>query len=359
MEQENDNLESLLSEVVEQAQSEQIVYIDIDELELNPKNFYGLRDIDTLAGLIAVSHLIEPLTVIKNSETDKYRIISGHRRYSAVKKLLEEGVYTERKLPCIVKKYVKVKIEQENGETIEFDEESVEMLNLIAANRGQREERTLEEKLQEIKYLEKFAKAIYHQKRRGSRGRFRNFFAEEVLNISAAQLKRMNMLSKLTDKVKAALDEKKISESVGLELSGLTEAEQDACLAKILSGRIMGTVEAIQRWKNRQKEKNDNDEKYYDSFEIIFKHDKLIYPEESDEILFNGTKYSQKEYVDAEKAAEAWFDKTIINFYEDLLTFLNQVAEEEKEKNKSEQYAARAEVVRSKLEEFKTVNGQK
>ena len=39
MEQENDNLESLLSEVVEQAQSEQIVYIDIDDLEENPKNF--------------------------------------------------------------------------------------------------------------------------------------------------------------------------------------------------------------------------------------------------------------------------------------------------------------------------------
>ena len=82
-EQENDNLESLLSEVVEQAQSEQIVYIDIDELEVNPKNFYGLRDIEVLAGLIAVSHLIEPLTVIKTTE-GRYRIISGHRRYAAV-----------------------------------------------------------------------------------------------------------------------------------------------------------------------------------------------------------------------------------------------------------------------------------
>ena len=39
MEQENDKLGNLLSEVVEQAQSEQIVYIDIDDLEENPKNF--------------------------------------------------------------------------------------------------------------------------------------------------------------------------------------------------------------------------------------------------------------------------------------------------------------------------------
>lgn len=83
MEQENDNLESLLSEVVEQAQSEQIVYIDIDELEENPKNFYGLRDIEVLAGLIAVSHLIESLTVIKATEGRyrKYRVTVVMQRY--------------------------------------------------------------------------------------------------------------------------------------------------------------------------------------------------------------------------------------------------------------------------------------
>ena len=151
MEQETDKLGNLLSEVVEQAQSEQIVYIDIDELEVNPKNFYGMCDIDALAGLIAVSHLIEPLTVIKNSENGKYRIISGHRRYVAVQKLLDEGDYTERKLPCIVKACGKIKIEQKNGEIIEFDEDAVEMLTLIASNRGQREERAVDEKLQEIK----------------------------------------------------------------------------------------------------------------------------------------------------------------------------------------------------------------
>lgn len=102
---ENCNLGSLLSEVTQSAENsnaEQIVYIDIAELESNPRNFYGLRDVDALAGLIAVSHLIEPLTVIKKGE-GKYRIVSGHRRKVAVERLLEEGVYSERKLPCIVK----------------------------------------------------------------------------------------------------------------------------------------------------------------------------------------------------------------------------------------------------------------
>lgn len=54
----------------------------------------------------------------------------------AVQKLLDDGVYDERKLPCIVKKCKKIQIEQEDGEIVEFDEEAVEMLNLIASNRG-------------------------------------------------------------------------------------------------------------------------------------------------------------------------------------------------------------------------------
>ena len=59
-------------------------------------------------------------------------------------------MYMERKLPCIVKAPEKISIEQDNGETVEFDEDAVNMLHLIASNRGQREERTVEEKLQEI-----------------------------------------------------------------------------------------------------------------------------------------------------------------------------------------------------------------
>lgn len=252
MKQHSGGLGSFLNEVTQTADkgegsqvAEQIVYIDIDELESNPRNFYGLRDVDALAGLIAVSHLVEPLTVSQKSD-GKYMIISGHRRRAAVQKLLDEGDYTERKLPCIIKTRGKIKIEQENGEIIEFDEDAVEMLNLIASNRGQREERTVDEKLQEVKYLETFAKAIYHQKNRGSRGRFRNFFAEEILNMSKSQLQRISAMEKLTDKVRAAVDDKTISESAALAMSNMTAEEQDACLEKIMSGEIRGTAQDIQ-----------------------------------------------------------------------------------------------------------------
>lgn len=122
MQERNGGLGTFLNEVTQVSekshQEEKIVYIDIDNLESNPKNFYGLRDVDALAGLISVSHLIEPLTVSAKGD-GKYTIISGHRRRAAVQKLLEDGIYSERNLPCIVKDCRKISIEQENGEIIE------------------------------------------------------------------------------------------------------------------------------------------------------------------------------------------------------------------------------------------------
>lgn len=256
MKENSGSLGSFLNAVAQNAENQQknsqIIYLDVDEIESNPQNFYGLRNIDELAGLIAVSHLIEPLTVTKISK-GRYKLISGHRRRAAVQKLLEEGIYTDRKLPCIVRTREKLAIEQENGETIEFDEDAVEMLNLIVSNRGQREERTIDEKIQEVKHLEGFARAIYHQKNNRRRGRFVNFFAEEVLNMSKSQLLRINALEKLTDNVRQAVDTNEISESAALEMSSMSKEDQEECLEKILTGEIKGTIQGIQKMKTPPK----------------------------------------------------------------------------------------------------------
>lgn len=388
MEQENDKLGNLLSEVIEQAQSEQIVYIDIDELEVNPKNFYGMRDIDALAGLIAVSHLIEPLTVIKNSENDKYRIISGHRRYAAVQKLLEDGVYTERKLPCIVKACGKIKIEQKNGEIIEFDEDAVEMLTLIASNRGQREERTVDEKLQEIKYLESFARAIYNQKCRGIRGRFRDFFAEEILNISKSQLQRINSLEKLTESVKTAVGEKKLSETAAMEMASMTAEEQEACLEKIITGEIKGTVQDIQNFKSSKEQIEESVPEDFEGNNEVDREESLIedIPSESESLTQEDTAESERveakltypknllpetksspsenssvdkiidvpeEFDDPQKEAEDWIYQEEVIFYEAKHNTAKRMSEVETNELKSAQWGIRASVARYKLEELK------
>lgn len=379
MKQHRGGLGRFLNEVTqttEKSNSEQIVYIDIDNLETNPRNFYGLRDVEALAGLIAVSHLVEPLTVSRKSD-GKYMIISGHRRRAAVQKLLDEGDYTERKLPCIIKTRGKIKIEQENGEVVEFDEDAVEMLNLIASNRGQREERTVDEKLQEVKYLETFAKAIYHQKNRGSRGRFRNFFAEEILNMSKSQLQRISAMEKLTDKVRTAIDDKTISESAALAMSNMTAEEQVACLEKIMSGKIRGTAQDIQSLgvskiveEDLQSESIDSDlESNSEEFALEENSAELVSEEVTSESglteeLAQSQEINLPLLIDVpekletlKREAKEWFYQERLMAYEAIYAKAKRISEE-KYGLESAQWGIRASVARYNIEELKLCHGE-
>lgn len=98
---------------------------------------------------------------------------------------------------------------------------AVEMLTLIASNRGQREERTIDEKLQEVKYLESFArveKNLRHEQTRTA------CFAVALEKAIQAQNFRRHL-------------GKKIQRIIGYEESG-KEIEQIACeLASAPSSR--------------------------------------------------------------------------------------------------------------------------
>lgn len=332
-------------------------------------------------------------------------IISGHRRRAAVQKLLDEGIYTERKLPCIIKTHGKIAIEQENGEVVEFDEDAVEMLNLIASNRGQREERTIDEKLQEVKYLESFAKAIYHQKNRGKRGRFRSFFAEEILNMSKSQLQRINAMEKLTDKVKTAIDEKIISESAALAMANMTAEEQDACVEKIMSGEIRGTAQDIQNLSvskvveevedslssenvvsnlensssgvvveevlaESALEENTSPAKSTmastsEEIEVI-KESEIEQNQNQNVSVFLGNEKPQsvksaigklidvpEEFDDPQKEAKEWFYQERLAFYEIVYREAKRLSEEEDDELKAAQWGIRASVTRYNIEELK------
>lgn len=255
------------------------------------------------------------------------------------------------------------------------------MLNLIASNRGQREERTLDEKLQEVRYLEKFAKAIYNQKDRGKRGRFRNFFAEEILNISKSQLQRINSMEKLTDKVKQAIDDKKLSESAALEMTTMTAEEQDACLEKILSGEIKGTIQDIQAQKSTETDKvveekadevSENDsfaDETAEKFEIESETEtkiseeesKLTYPKnllpetksESREKISVGEIDVPEEIGDPQKEAEEWYRQENLATAELLYEKAQRMSEEEPNELKAAQWGIRASVALYHIEELK------
>lgn len=87
---------------VDTGKREQIEYIDIDKIIPDPENFYELSDIDALAENIALFGLRQPLRV-REQVDGTYMIVSGHRRYTALKKIIaEDGREDLREVPCIV-----------------------------------------------------------------------------------------------------------------------------------------------------------------------------------------------------------------------------------------------------------------
>ena len=70
---------------------ERIRKIPLEKLIENPKNPYGVRDVEALADSIALDGQLEPLIVYPyGSAAELYRLISGHRRLAALRLLKAE-----------------------------------------------------------------------------------------------------------------------------------------------------------------------------------------------------------------------------------------------------------------------------
>lgn len=79
---------------------ERIEYLPLNRLEGDERNFYALSDIDALAANIELIGLQQPIRV--REAGNKYRIISGHRRHAAIRKLVSEGSEAFETVACIV-----------------------------------------------------------------------------------------------------------------------------------------------------------------------------------------------------------------------------------------------------------------
>lgn len=78
---------------------EQIVYIPLDQLHEDARNFYTVSGVEDLAANIQLCGLMDPLRVSKAE--DGYTIVSGHRRFAALSLLAKEDSRFS-KAACIV-----------------------------------------------------------------------------------------------------------------------------------------------------------------------------------------------------------------------------------------------------------------
>lgn len=176
--------------------------LDISSLVPSSRNFYGIREIEELAESIKENGLMHNL-VVRKKDNGTYEIISGERRYHALKSLNYE------KVPCQVK------------EISNLDAE----IMLIQANVEQRE-LLPSEKMEGIKRL----KAIYEEKKANGeqlpKGKTRDLIGKDM-KLSGVQVGRYQKVDKdLIEPLKEKLDKEEITLTQAHTISNLTKEEQ-------------------------------------------------------------------------------------------------------------------------------------
>ena len=192
-------------------QREESRYIDIDCLVADERNFYALSDIDALADNIELIGLQQPIRVREISgEPGRYRIVSGHRRRSALQKLVDEGREQFRDVHCIV-------------ETVECSE-AMQELRLIYANSDTRKmsPMDLSRQAQRVEAL------LYQLKEEGFEfpGRMRDHVAQ-ACQTSKSKLSRLKVIREhLYSAWMPYFERNELNEACAYALAQMTEENQ-------------------------------------------------------------------------------------------------------------------------------------
>lgn len=195
--------------------------LSIFKIYENEANFYPQEDIEQKAGEILALGLIENL-VVKYEPREgagEYKLISGERRWRALKLLVERGYKEFEFVTC---KIIAPETQQE------------EKVTLILANSHRtkdiktmiREEQELKETLEDMK-----ANGIELKGYNLQSGRLRDVIAE-LLNVSktkVAQIEAVN--SNLIPEFMEELNQNRLTFSAAYELSGMSSDEQREILA--------------------------------------------------------------------------------------------------------------------------------
>lgn len=191
---------------------EQIEYIRITKLKPDPDNFYEMTGIDELCANIELIGLQQPLRVRADAENaGDYIIVSGHRRWTALCKLVNEGHDQYLDAPCIV---------EQPASSAELQE-----LRLIYANADTRKMSNAEIGKQAARVEE----LLYKLKEQGVDfpGRMRDHVAE-ACKISKSKLQRLKQIQTglAPDIRKAYYDNGTLQEGAALALSKLPFDDQ-------------------------------------------------------------------------------------------------------------------------------------
>lgn len=219
-------------------------FIEIDKIIPNPNNFYELNGIKELSENIKEFGLNQNLEVVEihDNGEKKYRLIGGHRRYEAIKLLINDGDDRFKKVPCKVNRSL---------------DEIEEQLRLIKSNSDTRE-LTPQEKREQMKQLIEL-----YKKKQEITGEKINI-KKEVAAASGTYPKTVerydNINNRLIDELKEYFDSSKITFTDAYNFATLTEEAQLAIL-ELLKSKDKVTKEELKTIKEANKQLSDENEK--------------------------------------------------------------------------------------------------
>lgn len=161
------------------------VEISLSEIKRNEKNFYSIADIDTLKHSIKTTGLQSPLVVLPKNANGDYVLLSGERRLTALKELVDEGYVEFSNVYCAIIDPDELDIPLSYDEKVNF---------LIVTTNAEQREMTNEDILQQIKIL----KDTYASLKANGEDvpvKTRAFVAQS-LNMSETQVQRYSSIEK-------------------------------------------------------------------------------------------------------------------------------------------------------------------
>lgn len=218
--------------------------IHIDDIVPNAMNQYSVDSIEELKFSILHNGLKQNLEVYK-IPGGKYRLLTGERRYTALKELVKAGHSEFELVPCLITNL--------SDNELPLSEKSKELYALVTTNSEARE-LTDGDRMFQVNSL----KAIYKElKENGVKltGNMNDLIAEQ-LNISPRQVKRFNYVEEHgTEEIKEKLANNEISLNTAENVAHLSPAQQ----TKIIAGEAAAVTPAkVEKLKAQAAKKNEN-----------------------------------------------------------------------------------------------------
>lgn len=218
-----------------------IQMIEFSEIKQNKDNFYTLSELELLADDIERQGLKHNLVVCKDSAGSGYWLISGHRRYSAIKLLIEQQRLKSTLVPCYV-----------DGERSQAEAR----LNLIMLNATQRKY-TDAETMAEYEMLKQTIQQL-EDEGKPVKGRIREIIAR-TLNVSPAQVGKIeNIRNNAIDEVHEAVKNGEMSISTANEVAKFNPEKQQEIISSKPTAEI--THKEVKQLREQEKKPEPEDD---------------------------------------------------------------------------------------------------